>query len=246
MPSSEGPDRPRTLGFRLTLWLVPRLLDWYLRFVDVTSRKTVLNEEYDTFKTQNRTCLYVSFHQGLLYFIQHFRGRGTVVMASKSRDGDVVAAILERFGWRAVRGSSSFRGKEALGEMIPIFRDEIACGGLVCDAPRGPYGDPKIGIVLLAKESGQPMTPAAIWTTRLVLGKNWDRTIIPLPFSRIYFAFDEPIPVPADASPEECERLRRLLGERILHLFFRVQEAAGVPRQDFRPVELRMAGEGES
>lgn len=241
--SADGRRRRQSPAFRLALWLVPPLLDWYLRFVDFTSRKTVYGEEYDTFKTRGETCMYVSFHQGLLYFIQHFRDRGTVVMASRSRDGDLIAAILKRFGWRAVRGSSSRGGKEALAEMVPVFRDETVCGGLVCDAPRGPYGDPKIGIVLLARDSGRPMTPSAYWTTRLLLGRNWDRTIIPLPFSHIHFAFDEPIPVPPDASREECERLRRRMGDRVLQLTFRMQEAAGAPRQDFRPAEVTAAAE---
>lgn len=236
---STSTERPPALGFRIAVWLVPRLFDWYLRFVDFTSRKTVENEAFDAFKTHNRTCLYVSFHQGLLYFIQHFRNRGTVVMASRSKDGDVVTAILQRFGWRAVRGSSSKGGREALIEMVPIFRDETACGGLVCDAPRGPYGDPKIGIVLLARDSGNPMTPAAFWTSRQLLGRNWDRTIIPLPFARIHFLFGEPIPVPPDASDGECERLRRMLGHRIMELNFRAQAAVGAPNQDFRSEDLR-------
>ena len=162
-------------------------------------------------------------------------------MASRSKDGDIVAAILERFGWRPVRGSSSGGGKQALAEMVPVFRDETGCGGLVCDAPRGPYGDPKIGIVLLARDAGHPMTPCALWTTRQVLGRNWDRTIIPLPFTHIHFVYGPPIPVPPDASPEECERLRRVLGERIMQLCFQAQAAAGAAPQDFRPAEVREA-----
>lgn len=243
MSTAVEVSRPHSPGFRIALWLVPRVLDWYLRFVDFTSKKTVHGEEFDTFKTHGRACLYVSFHQGLLYFIQHYRDRGAVVMASQSRDGDMVTAILERFGWRAVRGSSSRGGKEALADMIPVFRDRAVCGGLVCDAPRGPYGDPKIGIVLLARDSGQPMTPCGLWTSRLLLGRNWDRTIIPLPFSRIHFGFGEAIHVPADASPDECERLRRLLGERIQALYFLMQEAAGAAHQDFRPADARDTAE---
>lgn len=234
---------------RLALWLVPRLVDAYLCFVEFTSHKTVENEAYDTFRSEGRTCIYVSLHQGLLYFVQHFRDRGTVVMASRSKDGNIVTAILERFGWRAIRGSSSRGGREALAEMVPVFRDEVVCGGLVCDAPRGPYGDPKIGIVLLARDSGNPMTPVGIWSSRHILGRNWDRTLLPLPFSRIHLVFGEPIPVPADASREECERLRTLLGGRIAELIFHSQKVVGAPHQDFRreatPPGTAVASEAE-
>jgi hypothetical protein len=71
--------------------------------------------------------------------------------------------------------------------------------------------------------------------SRKVLARNWDRTLVPLPFSRICFGYGEPIFVPAGASQEECEHIRRELGERIMALLFEMQEAVGDPRQDFRP-----------
>jgi lysophospholipid acyltransferase (LPLAT)-like uncharacterized protein len=228
-------------GFRVLLRVVPPLLDRYLRFVSWTSREQVFHEEHDGCKLRGERTIFVSFHQGLIYFIQHFRDRSGVVMASRSQDGELVSAILRRFGFTSVRGSSSQGGKEALQEMIPLLRDGIASGGLVCDAPRGPYGDPKIGIVLLAKESGRPLVPCAFWMTRKVLARNWDRTLLPLPFSRIYFTYGEPIHVNRGASQEECEDIRIALGERIMALLFQMQEAAGEPRQDFRPSARRAA-----
>jgi lysophospholipid acyltransferase (LPLAT)-like uncharacterized protein len=234
-PADSRPRKPTSLGFRILLWLVPIVLDWYLRLVDWTSKKHVFNEEHDGDKLRDETTIYVSFHQGLLYFIHHFRDRNGVIMASRSRDGDLVTAILHRFGCQAARGSTSRGGKEALQEMISILREGTASGGLVCDAPRGPYGEPKIGIVLLAAESGRPLVPCAYWMSRKVLARNWDRTLVPLPFSRIYFTFGEPILVPAGASREKYEEIRRDLGERIMALLFEMQEAAGEPRQDFRP-----------
>jgi hypothetical protein len=71
--------------------------------------------------------------------------------------------------------------------------------------------------------------------SRKVLARNWDRTLVPLPFTRIAFGYGRPILVPSGASREECERIRRELGESILALLFEMQEAVGDPRQDFRP-----------
>ncbi len=104
----------------MLLWIVPLLLDGYLRFVTWTSKKRVFHEEYDGCRLRGETTIFVSFHQGLFYFIHHFRDRMGVVMASRSRDGELVNAILRRFGFRAVRGSSSRGGKEALQEMIAV------------------------------------------------------------------------------------------------------------------------------
>jgi hypothetical protein len=71
--------------------------------------------------------------------------------------------------------------------------------------------------------------------SRKILARNWDRTLVPLPFSRICFGYGEPILVPAGASREKCEEIRRELGESIMALLFEMQEAVGEPRQDFRP-----------
>ncbi len=208
-----------------------------------TSKKRVFNEEYDGCRLRGETTIFVSLHQGLIYFVDHFRARNGVVMASQSRDGELASAILRRFGFRAVRGCSSRGGKEALQQMIPLLRDGIASGGLVCDAPRGPYGEPKIGIVLLARESGRPLVPCAFWMSRKILAQNWDRTLVPLPFSRICFGYGPPIFVPAGASRQRCEDIRRELGESIMALLFEMQEAAGEPRQDFRPSAARGASD---
>ncbi len=233
--TTSSSQRSTSLGFRLLLWIVPLLLDWYLRFVTWTSKKRLFHEEYDGCRLRGDTTIFVSFHQGLIYFIHHFRDRMGVVMASRSRDGELASAILRRFGFRAVRGSSSRGGKEALQEMIPVLRAGIASGGLICDGPGGPYGEPKIGIVLLARESGRPLVPCAFWMSRKVLARNWDRTLLPLPFSHICFGYAQPIFVPPGASRDECEDIRRELGERIIALLFEMQEAVGEPRQDFRP-----------
>ncbi len=43
---------------------------------------------------------------------------------------------------------------------------------------------------------------------RHVVRRSWDKTTLPLPFGRIAVVMGEPISVPADAGPEEMERLR--------------------------------------
>jgi lysophospholipid acyltransferase (LPLAT)-like uncharacterized protein len=226
--------RRHSLWFRFLLLSTPWILDLYMRFVDWTSTKTVLHGEHDGLKLRGDPTVFSTFHQGLLYSIQHFRDRDGVIMASRSRDGDLVAAVLRRFGFRSVRGSDSRYGRGALKAMIAALR-EGASGGMVCDGSRGPYGAVKIGVVALAKHSGRPLVPCGCWMTRKLLLRNWDRTLIPLPFTRICFAYGEPIRVAADATREESEAIRRELAERITALIFEAQEALGEPRRDFRP-----------
>ena len=41
-----------------------------------------------------------------------------------------------------------------------------------------------LGIIMLARESGRPIMPFAMATSRFIRLKNWDRTTINLPFGR--------------------------------------------------------------
>jgi len=88
------------------------------------------------------------------------------------------------------------------------------------DAPRGPSRQVKIGIVVVAKETGQPVVPMVSWATRQIRFKSWDSMILPLPFSTIVIAFGKPTDVPKGLGNEEYENLRLEIEQEML----RVQE----------------------
>jgi hypothetical protein len=70
---------------------------------------------------------------------------------------------------------------------------------------------------VLARATGLPVVPGTWWARPLVRVQSWDRTIVPLPFSRIVFAFAPPLfvePAATDAALEEARvDLTRRLGE---------------------------------
>lgn len=130
-------------------------------------------------------------------------------MVSRSWDGDLMDRCLRAWGYMTARGSSSRDGKEALREMIDLARELNCCTGLAVDAPRGPSQKAKMGIVALARETGQPVLPIASWSTRHIQFHSWDRMILPLPFSTIVLAFGRPIRVPSDLAREDYEKVRQ-------------------------------------
>jgi len=164
--------------------------------------------------------LYASWHRGVMYLIYFYRFRNLVVMASASKDGELAAQAVRRHGWIVVRGSSSYRGHEALREMVPLFRKGHD-GGLVVDAPTGPAHVSKIGIILAARMTGLPILPVMWSADRFWRIKDWDRTMIPKPFSRIILVYDQNlIHVPQKASRGECEQLRRHLDNVLNRMMF--------------------------
>ena len=68
-----------------------------------------------------------------------------------------------------------------------------------------------LGIIMLARESGRPIMPFAMATSRFIRLNNWDRTTINLPFGRGALVGSEAIVVPPDADAETMEKLRAQL-----------------------------------
>jgi hypothetical protein len=73
-----------------------------------------------------------------------------------------------------------------------------------------------LGIIMLARESGRPIMPFAMATSRFIRLKNWDRTTINLPFGRGALVGIEEINVPPNADAATMEQLRQKL-ENILN-----------------------------
>lgn len=221
----ESQDEKYDLKFRLLLAIVPRLVWIVLHVLFRTCRITFIGKENeDQFLRQGKPVLIVSWHQGLIYFPYHFRKHNGVAMISKSKDGELIARITKLFGFRSARGSSSKDGKQALEVMIDMINREQCNGGIAADAPHGPFGVAKIGIVKLAKETGVPLIPVMWWAKRKIMANNWDRTILPLPFAHIVFFYDTPFYVPPDATREQMESMRADLTDILNRMHQRARE----------------------
>jgi lysophospholipid acyltransferase (LPLAT)-like uncharacterized protein len=158
----------------------------------------------------NRLVLAVASYKDLALEQWHEKGLATVVSASG--DGAFLAAVLQKFGVQAIRGSSSRRGPQALLEATRWIRKDYSVA-ITPDGPRGPVYEVQDGIIFLAQLTGRPIIPVsnvANWKLRL---RSWDRFQIPLPFATCKLLCGEPIWVPRDASETDREQLRLKLAE---------------------------------
>lgn len=215
-------EKGNRLWFKLVLFLVPRLVTGYFRLVDLTSRKIFLNSEYEDQVCKKKPFACACFHGTMLFPVYYCGRYPGVVMVSRSWDGELIDRSIRRMGYDTTRGSSSRGGKEALWEMIDMIKERNYCSGLAVDAPRGPSRKVKIGIVVVAKETGQPVVPLVSWATRQLQFRSWDSMILPLPFSTIVMAFGKPTAVPQGLSNEDYENIRLEIEQEML----RVQEQA--------------------
>lgn len=132
---------------------------------------------------------------------------GMAAMASASRDGAFLAAIIERFGVKPVRGSSSRRGAQALLELT-TWAERGWDLAITPDGPRGPRYVAQSGAISLAQLTGLPIVPAGYNLRSKIQLKTWDKFQVPMPFSSCEVVIGKPIRVPRDASDEKREELR--------------------------------------
>lgn len=136
------------------------------------------------------------------------------IMVSLHPDGEYITRVAERFGIRVIRGSTRRGGRSALLGMVRAYRQGCHLA-ITPDGPTGPREEVKPGTIDLARLTGAPIVPAAFGASRGKVLRSWDRFLIPHPFSRLVFVYGEPISVPPGSGPEEMEKARVLLEERL-------------------------------
>jgi lysophospholipid acyltransferase (LPLAT)-like uncharacterized protein len=146
-------------------------------------------------------------------FIKNKESYRAKVLISRHRDGEFNAIAAERLGIGTIRGSgdhgSAFHRKGGLGAFKEMVRalEEGYNVALTADVPKRSRVA-GLGIIMLARESGRPIMPFAMATSRFIRLKNWDRTTINLPFGRGSVVGIEAIWVPPDADADAMEKIR--------------------------------------
>jgi lysophospholipid acyltransferase (LPLAT)-like uncharacterized protein len=138
--------------------------------------------------------------------------RRMAAMVSASRDGGLLARVLEHFSVEPVRGSSSRRGPQALREMIS-WSERGYDLAITPDGPRGPCYQVQDGVISTAQLTGLPIMPVSYHLNWKFRPKSWDRFQVPLPFARCRIRTGEIVRVPREATESERETLRQRLEE---------------------------------
>jgi lysophospholipid acyltransferase (LPLAT)-like uncharacterized protein len=242
-PVTDARDNaPRySLAQRIKFALVATAVSSVLRFIGVTLRSTMSFDAntIDPGLTQYHARIFPFWHRCVLPATFLFRDRNLAVMTSRSTDGEYIARVIQKFGFFAIRGSSSRGGSQALLEMRTLIHNN-GTAVFTIDGPRGPRYVAKRGPVLLASMTGVPIIPFYVAVKHAWVLNSWDRFVIPKPFTRIHTHFSEMIFVPSnldDAGIEE-HRLRMQAGlEQATRI---AEEKLGISAiaPESRPVEV--------
>lgn len=127
---------------------------------------------------------------GILHLLKRYR---VACMVSQSFDGELVARMIHHFGSKAVRGSSSRGAVQALKGILRLAKEGWR-PSVAVDGPRGPRHEVKLGVVEIARVLKVPILPINMACSRsFIFKKSWNKSELPLPFSRIVILWGEPI-----------------------------------------------------
>jgi lysophospholipid acyltransferase (LPLAT)-like uncharacterized protein len=160
-------------------------------------------DRYLELRARGVPILFALWHGRMFLSIQAHRHEGIVTMASRSKDGEIIARWLERNGYEVVRGSSSRGGSEALREMVRRVRAGKTAA-LTVDGPTGPARVVQPGIVHLARLTGGWILPITYSSDRPRFLASWDRYLTPLPFSGNVVLYGQPFPIGPETSDGEA------------------------------------------
>jgi lysophospholipid acyltransferase (LPLAT)-like uncharacterized protein len=199
-----GP-RKWTFRQRIVLSLIVFFGHAIIRLIGMTLRIAVSYEDGAQDRLDARPFIASFWHSCMIPATYIFRDMGIRVMSSYSYDGEYMGRIIKKFGFVAVKGSSSRNPVKALLGLRRALNDGWTVA-FTLDGPRGPRHKVKPGPVALGRSSGLAMTTfhAAVdkgWTLN-----SWDRMVIPRPFARVLVRVGRLIPVPTNASDEDLAK----------------------------------------
>lgn len=173
--------------------------------------------------------IYTLWHGRLLPLTFFHRHQNIATLISQSADGEYIARVVERWGYTAIRGSSSRGGSGALREMVKVARTGRSMA-ITPDGPRGPRQKLKPGVLMLAQLTGQPIIPMSASATRAWwVDARWDLFLVPKPFARVFVRYGEPVYVPRSANEAQLQRIGAEVEAILIGLTEQTDRDAGRP-----------------
>jgi len=204
----SGEDREKRRIARLA-----RAGAWVVRLLGSTWRVRVSDDDaVRRLRAAKQPIVFSLWHGHILPLLYQHRGEGVVVMISEHADGELVAQVAERLGFRTVRGSTSRGAARALLAAARVVREgnDLA---ITPDGPRGPARSIAPGVAVLAQRTGAHVVAAVVHARSAWRLKSWDGFLIPRPFSRVRVAYSDAMTLGGTAreAAADTDRLQALM-----------------------------------
>jgi lysophospholipid acyltransferase (LPLAT)-like uncharacterized protein len=203
LPDAEV--RRFTTGERIKLALIAFFGYLAVRLIGSTLRYEISSETDEGLREPVHPGIFAFWHRCVIPTTYRFRHQRFAVLTSRSFDGEYIARIIRRFGYEAVRGSSSRGGVEGLLELQRVI-EQGRSAVFTVDGPRGPVYVAKRGATALARMTGVRVVPFYMAVEKQWTLRSWDGMIVPRPFSRAHIRAGAAVVVPRDADEAAFDR----------------------------------------
>lgn len=193
---------------------VSKIMAFVMRFSYYTTRWIEVNREIpDEYHKQHRPFIVCHWHDRLMLTPCVWKWeRPLYVLASRHRDGQLIAKIAENFSMIPVYGSTG-NGMAAARTLIKLIKkgNYIA---IIPDGPTGPRHKVAPGAVTIAKLTETSILPYSFCVKRYFRFNSWDRFIWIWPFNRGVMVWCQPITF-EEISSLQLDDAMKLLEDRI-------------------------------
>lgn len=180
-----------------------------------------------------KPCIYAMWHahQCCIHGIKDRKNLN--VLISRSIDGEIIARVVEKWGFKTVRGSKGKKGAvEATMQLIDRLKHG-ECIAMMVDGPSGPAFVAKDGVIKIAKMSGAPIIPVFWYSNDITFIKlpSWDGFRYPFGFTRLLNLYGEPIYVNPDNTDEQDKEVLAQLQKSLQDL---EEKAPAIHKEAFK------------
>ena len=175
-------------------WLLALILAGMTWFIFLTSKHVFINTN-SLKQYRDKPAVFVFFHGRcamLSPVIKSARVKSYCV-ASRHKDGRMMARLQRLFGLRAIYGSTSDGAVAVMREGVRIIRDKKASICVPVDGPSGPSLHLQDGALYFARMTGAPIVPCCFSCSHPAYMDRWDKFMIPKLFGTISVNIGEPI-----------------------------------------------------
>jgi 3-deoxy-D-manno-octulosonic-acid transferase len=191
------------------------LLARYINFVWRTSWQTPEMTESFGDHAGNHPCIIAMWHgQFMLLPLIRMSDVPVDVMLARHGDAEALGQTLKHFNMQLIRGAGAGSrakdrgGTHAFRAAVQSLRDGRTVA-MTADVPGDTARRSGLGIIMVARQSGRPILPVAIATSRYISFNTWSRMTVNLPYSGVGFAVGPLVTVPRDAPTEQLESYRQ-------------------------------------
>ncbi len=191
-------------------WILVGILGGITWFIFLTSRHKFTNIQ-SLKQYRDKPAVFVFFHgrcSMLSPVIKSAHIRAYCV-ASRHKDGRMMARLQRLFGMRAIYGSTSDGAVAVLRTGVRVMRENNVSMCVPVDGPSGPSLHVQDGALYFARMTGAPIIPCCFSCSRPIYMNRWDKFMIPKLFGTISCNIGDPIYIDSKLTGEAFDKKRQ-------------------------------------